>query len=54
MLNKIFEALSLADIICMEAFDAWEECNDPAEQTGKGVAIKSATQFFIWLRENED
>ena len=23
-------------------------------QEGKGVAIKSTTQFFTWLRENSD
>ena len=27
---------------------------DPAEQLGKGVALKSVTAFFTWLRELKD
>ena len=30
---------------------SWEKNDDPAEQEGKGVAIKSCTQFFTWLKE---
>jgi translation initiation factor 4G len=33
---------------------AWEKCDDPAEAEGKGVAIKSTTQFFTWLKEADD
>jgi len=33
---------------------AWENCNNPAEQEGKGVAIKSTTQFFTWLKEADE
>jgi translation initiation factor 4G len=33
---------------------AWESCDDPAELEGKGVAIKSTTQFFTWLKEADD
>ena len=32
-------------------FQSWEKNDDPAEQEGKGVAIKSCTQFFTWLKE---
>jgi len=42
------------DVTTEEAFNRWEDCNDPAEQDGKGVAIKSTTQFFTWLKEAED
>ena len=34
-------------------FQSWEKNDDPAEQEGKGVAIKSCTQFFTWLKEVE-
>ena len=33
---------------------AWEKNDDPAEQEGKGVALKSCTQFFTWLQEAEE
>jgi len=54
MLQEIFEALSNNDLISNEAFEAWENCRDPAEQDGKGVAIKSTIQFFTMLKENEE
>lgn len=53
ILHEVFEAMLLDDIISEDAFLAWEKCNDPAEQEGKGVAIKSTTQFFTWLNENK-
>ena len=36
-----------------DAFLAWEESSDPEEQEGKGVALKSCTQFIQWLKEAE-
>ena len=36
-----------------DAFLEWEENNDPEEQDGKGVALKSCTQFFHWLKTAE-
>lgn len=51
LLHQIFECLYQADVITYEGFEQWEVSKDPAEQEGKGVAIKSTTQFFTWLRE---
>ena len=31
----------------------WEESTEPGEQEGKGVALKSCTQFFHWLKTAE-
>jgi len=42
-----------ADAITQEGYEAWEKCADPAEQEGKGVAVKSLHAFFTWLREAE-
>lgn len=49
-----FDTLYDEDIIKEEAFYKWESSKDPAEQTGKGVALKSVTAFFTWLREAEE
>jgi translation initiation factor 4G len=46
LLHQIFECLYQADVITYEGFEQWEQSKDPAEQEGKGVAIKSTTQFF--------
>jgi hypothetical protein len=54
LLTQIFECLYQSDVISEEGFEAWSICNDPAEQEGKGVASKSTTQFFTWMREIED
>ena len=31
----------------------WEDNDNPEEQEGKGVALKSCTQFFHWLKTAE-
>lgn len=49
-----FDTLYDEDVIKEEAFYKWESSKDPAEQTGKGVALKSVTAFFTWLREAEE
>ena len=54
LLHQIFEALYDSDVISEEAFEAWAKCDNPAEQEGKGVAIKSTTQFFTWLGEADE
>ena len=51
LLHQIFECLYQADVITYEGFEQWENSTDAAEQDGKGVAMKSTTQFFTWLRE---
>ena len=40
-------------MIAQEGFEAWLDCSEVSEQEGKGVAIKSTTHFFTWMRENE-
>ncbi|XP_037314517.2 eukaryotic translation initiation factor 4 gamma 1a isoform X3 [Pungitius pungitius] len=54
LLRMFFDALYDEDVIKEEAFYNWESSKDPAEQTGKGVALKSVTAFFTWLREAEE
>ena len=54
LLQQIFEDLYESEVISEEGFEAWESCSNPAEQEGKGVAIKSTTQFFVWLRTADE
>ncbi|TRZ00323.1 hypothetical protein DNTS_024132 [Danionella cerebrum] len=53
LLRMFFDMLYDEDVIKEEAFYKWESSKDPAEQQGKGVALKSVTAFFTWLREAE-
>ncbi|XP_068605356.1 eukaryotic translation initiation factor 4 gamma 1a [Brachionichthys hirsutus] len=54
LLRMFFDSLYDEEIIKEGAFYKWESSKDPAEQTGKGVALKSVTAFFTWLREAEE
>lgn len=54
LLRMFFDTMYDEDVIKEEAFYKWESSKDPAEQTGKGVALKSVTAFFTWLREAEE
>nr|XP_046149824.1 eukaryotic translation initiation factor 4 gamma 1-like isoform X6 [Oncorhynchus gorbuscha] len=54
LLRMFFDTLYDEDVINEEAFNKWESSKDPAEMQGKGVALKSVTAFFTWLREAED
>ncbi|XP_028329771.1 eukaryotic translation initiation factor 4 gamma 1-like [Gouania willdenowi] len=54
LLCMFFDTLYDEDIIKEEAFYKWETSKDPAEQTGRGVVLKSVTAFFTWLREPEE
>lgn len=54
LLRMFFDALYDEDVIKEEAFYKWESSKDLLEQQGKGVALKSVTAFFTWLREAED
>ncbi len=49
-----FDCLYDEDVISEDAFYQWETSKDPEEQQGKGVALKSVTAFFTWLREAEE
>ncbi|XP_077458729.1 eukaryotic translation initiation factor 4 gamma 3 isoform X3 [Stigmatopora argus] len=54
LLRLFFDCLYDEDVISEYAFNKWETSKDPAEQEGKGVALKSVTDFFTWLREAEE
>uniref|UniRef100_A0A3B5QYF8 Eukaryotic translation initiation factor 4 gamma, 1a n=1 Tax=Xiphophorus maculatus TaxID=8083 RepID=A0A3B5QYF8_XIPMA len=54
LLLMFFNSLYDEDVIDEEVFYKWESCKDPAEQTGKGVALKSVTGFFTFLRNAEE
>jgi len=53
LLHSIFDVLYDCDVISEDAFNDWEESMEPGEQEGKGVALKSCTQFFLWLKTAE-
>ncbi|KAM4877901.1 LOW QUALITY PROTEIN: eukaryotic translation initiation factor 4 gamma 1-like [Thomomys bottae] len=54
LLRTFFDGLYDEDVVKEDAFYSWESSKDPAEQLGKGVALKSATAFFNWLHEAEE
>ncbi|XP_035697377.1 eukaryotic translation initiation factor 4 gamma 1-like [Branchiostoma floridae] len=54
LLRMFFDNLFDEDIISEEAFFAWESNLDPAEQAGKGIAVKSVLAFLVWLREADE
>lgn len=54
LLRMFFDCLYDEDVISEDAFYKWESSKDAAEQLGKGVALKSVTAFFTWLREAEE
>jgi translation initiation factor 4G len=54
LLCQIFQSLWDNGILSNETFIAWEVSSDPAEQAGKGVALKSLTTFFTALREVDE
>ncbi|XP_069700452.1 eukaryotic translation initiation factor 4 gamma 3-like isoform X2 [Periplaneta americana] len=54
LLCQIFQVLWDDSTISNDSFIAWESSTDPAEQGGKGVALKSLTTFFTALREGDE
>ncbi|MEE6482368.1 hypothetical protein FKM82_013231 [Ascaphus truei] len=54
LLRMFYDCLYDEEVISEDAFYKWESSKDPAEQNGKGVALKSVTAFFTWLREAEE
>merc|ERR1719367_315875 len=54
LLHSIFDVLYEVELISEDAFIEWEESTEVGEQEGKGVALKSCTQFFQWLRTAEE
>ncbi|XP_069598081.1 eukaryotic translation initiation factor 4 gamma 3 isoform X4 [Ranitomeya imitator] len=54
LLRMFFDCLYDEEVISEDAFYMWESSKDPAEQNGKGVALKSVTAFFTWLQEAEE
>lgn len=53
LLHSIFDVLYEIEIISEDSFLEWEESTEVGEQEGKGVALKSCTQFFQWLKTAE-
>ncbi|XP_064459583.1 eukaryotic translation initiation factor 4 gamma 3-like isoform X2 [Ornithodoros turicata] len=53
VLVALFDTFYDCELISDDAFTQWQQSEDPAEQEGKGVALKSATSFFTWLGEME-
>lgn len=54
VLRSIFNFLFDEDVISEEAFKKWAKSDDPAEQEGKGVALKQVVQFFTSLENYND
>ena len=54
LLHNILEVLYDKDCVSEDALLEWEKNEDPEEQEGKGVALKSCTQFFEWLKTAEE
>jgi len=54
LLHRIFDSLYEDDVMSGDGFITWEKEDNPANQEGKGVALKSCTQFFTWLKEAEE
>jgi len=50
LLHSIFDLLYEFDVISEDAFLEWESSEELAEQGGKGVALKSCSQFINWLK----
>jgi len=50
LLHSVFDLLYEYDVISEDAFLEWEVSEDPGEQAGKGVALKSCSQFINWLK----
>ena len=53
LLTNIFNCLYNNDVIAQEGFEAWLDCSEVSEQEGKGVAIKSTTHFFTWMKKTK-
>ena len=53
LLHSIFGILYECDVISEDAFLEWEVKDDPEDQEGKGVALKSCTQFIQLLKTAE-
>ena len=47
-IKSYFDSLYDEEIITEESFNAWESSSE--EEQGKGVAVRSSSEFFRWLR----
>ncbi|BFZ23985.1 hypothetical protein BsWGS_27031 [Bradybaena similaris] len=54
VIANIFDVLYDEEVISEEAFKQWEKSSDVLEVEGKGACSMQLTQFFTWLRENEE
>ncbi|XP_053290777.1 eukaryotic translation initiation factor 4 gamma 3 [Pleuronectes platessa] len=53
LLRIFFECLKQQEVISVDVSCRGGTSKDPAEQLGTGVALKTVTDFFTWLREEE-
>ncbi|CAG5126228.1 unnamed protein product, partial [Candidula unifasciata] len=54
VIAQIFNTLYDEEVIGEETFKQWEKSTDPQEAEGKGACSLQLTQFFAWLRENDE
>jgi len=54
LLHNILEEMYDKECISEEGLFDWEKSDNPEEQEGKGVALKSCNQFFNWLRTADE
>lgn len=54
LLCHIFQTLWDSSMISTSSFIMWQGSTDPAEQAGKGVALKSLTTFLTALGEADE
>ncbi|KAF2880179.1 hypothetical protein ILUMI_25980 [Ignelater luminosus] len=54
LLLAICDKLYEENVFAHESFVAWEASKDPAEQEGKGVALKQLNSFFTQLKEADE
>ncbi|CAH0558222.1 unnamed protein product [Brassicogethes aeneus] len=50
IVNNLYEPWAIS----LESFLAWEASTDPAEQAGKGVALKQLNQFLTELKDDQE
>lgn len=54
LLRSILTNLLEESVLSKDAIRAWIKSEDPSEQGGRGVALKSINQFITWLEEPDD
>lgn len=52
MFGPIFDVLYDEDVVSDTTFTKWKVNHLEGEQVGRGIAIRTTTQFFKWLEED--